>query len=92
VKTHVLVLIALLVIPLFCGASFLREFIVADSALDNGASLDYAKGAADHTRGHPYIPFSERHHSLLLVSGVSLAAAVVYVSYITSARLKGRAI
>jgi hypothetical protein len=92
VKTHVLILIALLVIPVFCAVSFLREFIAADSALDSGASFNYAKGAADHGQNHPYIPFSERHRSLLLVSGVSFAAAVVYASYITSGRLRGRAI
>jgi hypothetical protein len=92
VKTHVLILIALLVIPLFCAVSFLREFIAAESALDSGASFDYASGTADHTRNHPYIPFSERHGSLLLVSGVSFAVAVVYGSYITSWRLRGRAI
>jgi hypothetical protein len=92
VKTHALIFIALLVIPLFCAGSFLREFIAADSALDSGASFDYATDAADHTRNHPYIRFSERHRSRLLVSGVSFAVAVVYASYIASGKLRGRAI
>ena len=57
VKTHVLILLALLVVPLFCAASYIREFIAVDSALDSGASYDYVAGRADYTTGHAFIPF-----------------------------------
>jgi hypothetical protein len=89
VKKHALILLALLIIPLFCAASFVRELIAADSALDSGASFDYSRGVADHSVNHPFIPFSQRHGTLLVISGVSLVAAVAYA---TSARLRSRAI
>lgn len=92
VKTRVLILVALLVIPLFCAASFLREIVAADSALDSGASFDYVTATADRTRNHPYISFSERHRLLLVASAISFAGAVIYVFYITSGRLGRRAI
>jgi hypothetical protein len=92
VKKHALILAALLLIPLFCGVAYVRELIAADSALDSGASFDYMNGKADYSANHPFIPFSQRHGTLLVISGVSLGTAVVYASFITSARLRGRAI
>jgi uncharacterized UPF0160 family protein len=73
----VLILIALLVVPFFCATSYVREFIAVDSALDSGASYDYIAGRADHTANHPVIPFSHRHRTLLVSSGLLFAGAVV---------------
>ena len=91
-KKHAVILVALLVIPLFCAVAYVRELIAADSALDSGASFNYISGRADHSVNHPFIPFSHRHGTLLVMSGVSLGAAVVYASSVTSARWRGRAI
>jgi len=92
VKTQVLILVALLVVPLFCASSYIREFIAVDSALDSGASYDYIAGRADYATNHPFIPFVDRHRTLVVSSGVLLAAAVVYGSFAISARLRSRAI
>ena len=92
VKKHTLILVALLLIPLFCAVAYVRDFIAADSALDSGASFDYISGRADHSVNHSFISFSHRHGTLLVMSGVSLGAALVYASFITSARWRGRAI
>jgi len=92
VKTHVLILVALLVVPLFCATSYIREFIAVDSALDSGASYDYVAGRADYTTNHIFIPFSHRHRTLVVSSGVLLAAAVVYGSFAISGMLRSRAI
>jgi hypothetical protein len=91
-KAHLIIFAALLIIPLFCAASYVREVIAVDSVLDSGASFDYATGRADHSVSHPYIPFSHRHQTLLVLSGVSFATAVLYGSVIMSARLRSRAI
>jgi hypothetical protein len=92
VKTHLLILVALLVVPLFCATSYVREAIAADTALDSGASYDYATGRADYATNRPLIPFVDRHRTLVVSSGVLLAAAVVYGSFAISARLRSRAI
>jgi hypothetical protein len=92
VKTHVLILVALLVVPLFCTTSYVRESIAVDSALDTGASYDYVAGRADYTRNHPFISFSRRHRTLVVFSSVLLAAAVLYGSFAISGRLRSRAI
>lgn len=92
VRKHALILLALLIIPLFCAVSFVRELIAADSALDGGASFDYSRGVADHSVNHPFISFSQRRSTLLIISGVSLVSAAAYASYATSARLRNRAI
>ena len=92
VRKHALILLALLIIPLFCAVSFVRERSAVDSALDSGASFDYSRGVADHSVNHPFIPFSQRHGTLLLISGTSLVAAVAYASYATSGMLRSRAI
>jgi hypothetical protein len=92
VRTHLLILVALLVVPLFCAISYIREFIAVDSALDSGASYDYVAGRADYRTNHVFIPFSHRHRSLIVSSGVLLAAAVVYGSFAISGRLRSRAI
>ena len=88
VKIHVLILIALLILPLFCVTSYVREFIAVDSALDSGASYDYVSGRADYTTNHPFIRFSHRHRTLVVSSGVLLAAAVVYVFFAMSASVR----
>ena len=91
-KKHAVILLALVLIPLFCAVAYVRELSAADSALDSGASFDYMSGKVDYSANHPFIPFSHRHGTLLVMSAVSLGAAVVYASFITSARLRGRAI
>ena len=88
-RLHVLILIALLLVPLFCATSYVREFIAVDSALDSSASYDYATGRADHTTHHPFIPFFHRHLMLVISAGVLLATAVVYVSCVVSVKLRG---
>jgi hypothetical protein len=92
VKTHLLILLALLVVPLFCAASYIREFIAVDSALDSGASYDYVAGRADYTTGHAFIPFVHRYRAVVGSSGVLLAAAGFYSSLAVSGRLRSRAI
>jgi hypothetical protein len=85
-------LFALLVVPLFCGGLYVREFMAVDAALDSGASYDYATDRADHVATtHPYIPFSDRHGALVIVSGVSLVAALLYGCFIMSTRRRTRA-
>jgi hypothetical protein len=86
------ILLALLVIPVFSAVSFVRELIAADSARDSGASFDYTRAVADHSVNHPFIPFSQRHRTLLVISGISLVAAAGYAFYATSARLRNHAI
>jgi hypothetical protein len=92
VRKHALILLALLIIPLFCAVSFVRELSAADSALDSGASFDYSRDVADHSVNRPFIPFSQRHGTLLVISGISLVVAIAYASYATSAMLRSRAI
>jgi hypothetical protein len=89
---HVVVLVALLVVPLFCGGLYVREFMAVDAALDSGASYDYVAGRADHAATHPYIPFSDRHRALVILSGASLVAAILYGSFITLTGRRTRAI
>jgi hypothetical protein len=88
----VLILVALLIVPLFCATSYVRESIAVDSALDRGASYNYVAGRADYAANHPFIPFVDRHRALVVSSGVLLAAAVVYGSFAISGRLRSRAI
>jgi hypothetical protein len=78
VKIDVIVLLALLIVPLVCGTLYVREVIAVDAALDSGASYDYIAGRADHTANHPYIPFSERHCTLVVTSGFMVVATVLY--------------
>jgi len=92
VKTHVLILVALLVVPLFCATSYVREFIAVDSALDSGASYDYLVGRANYTTNHAFIPFFYRHRILVVSSNVLLAAAAVYGFVGISGRSRSRAI
>ena len=92
VKTHVLILVALLVVPSFCTTSYVRESLAVDSALDTGASYDYVAGRADYTTNHPFISFSRRHRTLVVSSSVLLAVAVLYGSFAISGRLRSRAI
>ena len=91
-RKHVLILLLLLVIPLFCAASFVREWILVDSALDNGASFDYSRGGADYSANHPFVPYLDRHSTLIKMSTLSLVSAVAYGGYIASARLRSQAI
>jgi hypothetical protein len=92
VRKHALILLALLIIPFFCAVSFVRELSAADSALDSGASFDYSRGVSDHSVNRSFISFSQRHGTLLVISGISLVAAIGYASYATSAMLRSRAI
>jgi hypothetical protein len=92
VKRHVVILVALLAVPLFCATSYVRESIAVDSALDGGASYDYIAGRADYTTNYRFIPFAHRHRTLVVSSGVLLAAAVVYGSFAMSGKLRSRAI
>ena len=91
-KTHVLILVALVVVPLFCATSYVREFIAVDSALDSGASYDYVVGRANYTTNHAFIPFFYRHRILVVSSNVLLAAAAVYGFVGISGRSRSRAI
>ena len=52
------------------------EILAFDVALDSGASYDYLEGKPDYSVSHPFIPFSNRHRTLLLTSGISLTLAV----------------
>jgi hypothetical protein len=92
VKAHLLILVALLIVPLFCATSYVRESIAVDSALDSGASYDYVAGRADYATNHFLIPFVHRHRILVVSSGVLFAVALVYSSIAISGRLRSRAI
>jgi hypothetical protein len=72
-------LAALLVIPAFLVCSYARESLAVDSALDRGGSYDYSRGRAGLEASHAYIPFRERHATLLAVSGGSILCAVGYI-------------
>ena len=78
---HALVIAALLVVPAFLFVSYTREFLAADSVLDAGVSYDYIAGHADFADNHPYIPYAQRHQTLLVIAGLSFAAAVLYSLY-----------
>jgi hypothetical protein len=78
-KLTSILVVALLVLPIVCGISYVHEFVAADSALDSGASFDYTTGKADFSTSHPFISFSHRHQMLLLASAISFALAVVVV-------------
>ncbi|HEX8297365.1 MAG TPA: hypothetical protein VF593_13760 [Chthoniobacteraceae bacterium] len=58
--------------------SYIREFVAVDSALDSGASWDYGAGRADFSQSHPFIPYAQRHEAFIVISVVSLLAAVLY--------------
>ena len=60
--------------PLFVVYMFLSEFLAVDSALDAGASYNYATGEADYSQNHHYIPFYSRYPILCLASLISMGA------------------
>ena len=72
-------LLLLLTCPLALAFSFVRESLAVDGALDAGGSWDYAAGRADFSETHPYIPYAERHELFIILSVVSLCAAMLYV-------------
>jgi len=76
VKFTSLALAVLLVLPVMCATSNVHEILVVGTALDGGAAYDYIEGKPDYSAGHPFIPFSHRHRTLLLASGISLTLAV----------------
>ena len=76
--TRLIPLFLLLACPLALAFSYVGEFLAVDGALDSGASWDYVAGRADFSQSHPFISYAERHESLILLSVVSLLAAVLY--------------
>jgi hypothetical protein len=79
---HWIIFALLLVFPAVLVTNFVIEFFAVDSALDEGASYDYIVGKADHSKNHPYIPFSQRHGLLTTVSACSLFAAFFFSIYL----------
>ena len=79
-------LAALLALPAVLVCSYAREWLAVDSALDRGASYDYTRGQADFGASHRYIPFGERHATLVTASGWSLLGTVLYVTALATTR------
>lgn len=77
--TRFLPLLLLLACPLALAFSYVREHLAVDGTLDAGGSWDYVAGRADFSDLHPFIPYADRHESFILISVVSLLAAVLYV-------------
>jgi hypothetical protein len=76
---HFIPFLLLIACPLMLGFAYIQEVIAVDSALDAGASWDYALGRADFVQSHPFIPFTERHKTFVVVAMVSLASALGYL-------------
>ena len=76
--TRFLPLLLLLACPLALGFNYFREYLAVDGTLDSGGSWDYVAGRADFSESHLFIPYAERHGSFILISVVSLLAAVLY--------------
>lgn len=72
-------LLLLLACPLALAFSYIRESLAVDGTLDAGGSWDYVAGRADYSESHPFIPYAERHELFIILSVVSLCAAVLYV-------------
>jgi hypothetical protein len=64
---------------MFLVGSYVHEFLAVDTALDSGASWNYSTMEADYTASHPYIPFSQRHQKLIVLSLISTLISVVYM-------------
>jgi hypothetical protein len=86
-----IILAVLLAAPLALAATYAREFLAVDAALDAGASYDYRDGRADFTQSHPYIPFSSRHGTLHAVSRWSMLGAVCFAVAVVVRRVKKNA-
>ena len=69
----------LLLAPTILVVTYVHEFLAVDSTLDSGASYDYNTGRADFQKNHPYVPFSKRKETLIMVSLLSLLGAVSYI-------------
>ena len=89
---HRVIFVVLLVCPLVFAFAYVREFIAVDQALDvEHASYDYVAGRSDALQNHPYIPFSERHGILLILSGLSMLGMVGYLIAICIRRQRTQA-
>ena len=72
-----LVLLTLaIVILVWAGWSYGREFLAVDSCLDNSGSFDYAAMTCDHAQNHPYIPYSQWHPDTFPIAAVAGSVAV----------------
>jgi hypothetical protein len=72
-----LFLIALLsiMVSLYLGAQYAKDWMVVDSCLDGGGSFDFENMVCDHSSNHPYVSYQQRHPGSLrlLLSGTLLA-------------------
>lgn len=78
-KVRYIILSLLFALPLTLLFLFLRDSLAVDSALDSGASYDYARSSSDYSQNHPYIPFYDRHITLIWSSIISTALALVAI-------------
>src|SRR5262249_8162154 len=79
VKVTAIVVAALLVLPFMCVTSYVREWIAVDAALDSGGPFDYTTGKADYSASYPFIPFAQRHKTLLIGSHISFTPLLLWL-------------
>src|SRR6267143_1169202 len=63
-RLFLVLVIAALLLLVWAGWGYGREFLAVDSCLDSSGSFDYAAMACDHMQNHPYIPYSHRHPAI----------------------------
>jgi hypothetical protein len=76
-RSHWIVSAVLLAAPIAFTLSSAHEFFSVDWVLDAGASYDYGTAPPDFTKGHPFIPFSERHPTLVKITTGSILGVIV---------------
>ena len=85
-RAFLVVLTLAIVVLVWAGWGFGREFLAVDSCLDNSGSFNYAAMTCDQVQNHPYIPYSQRHPAtfpIAVVAGIVAVAALVGTSLST---------
>ncbi|HET9194780.1 MAG TPA: hypothetical protein VFO21_17990 [Vicinamibacterales bacterium] len=68
---------------LFVAVPYARESILVDGCLDTGGSYNYIDEACDHSKKHPYSPYTQRHP---LAASAALSGVVLTVAGTVIAR------
>jgi hypothetical protein len=66
-------------VPLFLSFSYVRETLLVDSCLDSGGSFDYLRMICDREVNHAFIPYSQRHGTLIAVTFLATFVAAAYL-------------
>lgn len=76
-RLALLLLVAVLLVLAVPVSQHVRESMLADRCIDAGGSVDYRTLTCDHGRTHEFVPFSTRHRSLMMGTGVALGLVLV---------------